>query len=148
MRAKRRAEKQAKLKALKEQGLSLLPKRTVKRLAMQGIDVVRYLRLPMVSRAEYDDLIRTLKAKQARIEMQSGGIKTLQEEVRQLHALIQAQAGFLLEGDKETIKELARKALEAQEPIQPNEPPPPGNFRKFVGLHSSNIVDMGIRMVD
>lgn len=81
MRERKRQERAAK----KEGKTTVLPKSLVRLMRAQGIDPTKHV--AQVSMEEYRDLKRTLDAKTARVEWQSGGIARLQTELANLQYL-------------------------------------------------------------
>ena len=79
---KRNAERMRRLRAShKNGGTALLSKALLRKMRTLGIETGRYLAALPVSLDDYRALERTLTAKVARVEWQSGGIKMLQEQV-------------------------------------------------------------------
>jgi len=131
MREHRKKKREEKLRE-KKGAVNLLPKRTARRLAKMGIRIERYLNAPAVDPQAYDDLRRTLEAKTARIGWQQDASKTMQEEIRQLHALIQMQAQYLSPADQEALHKAAEQARNEPAKSRPGIPPVRDNFREFL----------------
>lgn len=90
----------------------MLSKRVARSLRAAGIDPMR-LGLVAVSVSDYRALERTLAAKVARIEWQSGGIKMLHEEIATLKATMETMRSQLQSGESQRIMQ-----LEAQQALQ------------------------------
>lgn len=111
-RAKNRERMRALRASEKESGTVILPKRVVKALKAVGVDPGRYKLSPDVTLAAYRDLERTLAAKVARVEWQSGGIKVLHDDVATLKATLETLTAHLQTSESQRITQLeANQAL-------------------------------------
>ena len=108
--------------AKREGGTVLLPAAEVRRLRRQGLNITRALLAPAVTLDDYRDLGRRLEAKAARVEWQSGGIRTLRDEIATWQARYATLEASLVservQAARLTALEVAQAVHEAEAALQ------------------------------